>query len=369
MFYRLAFIYLAVAAVGCRPNYAQLLSIAEIDTTTATEKGHVAAGAYIDSYFGYNLSNSSATQLPYTVSSSRNNSVSINLAYIDLRYRSKHLRARFVPGVGTYINDNYKNEPGTLKNLVEANMGVLLSSSRNIWLDVGVLGSPYTNETAISKDQLMYTRSFAPENVPYYLAGARLSIPLSETVQASVYLLNGWQVIDDNNKGKSLGTQLQYKPSGRWTFNWNTYVGDERSAERPDFRTRYFSEVHAIFQPSSKFDATSCFYWGQQQTTAQSRRWGQFNVIGRYHFTHQLSLSGRVEYFHDPDNVFIQPVTAATNRFQAYSSGVCLNYAIGLHALARFEAKQYFSSDKVFATENGSSSTNTLLVASLAAWF
>ncbi|NJN00112.1 MAG: outer membrane beta-barrel protein, partial [Phormidesmis sp. RL_2_1] len=52
-----------------------------------------------------------------------------------------------------------------------------LFKNKQIWLDAGVFGSPYTNESAISKDHLMYTRSFAPEYVPYYLAGVKLSVP------------------------------------------------------------------------------------------------------------------------------------------------------------------------------------------------
>jgi hypothetical protein len=153
--------------------------------------GHVTIRGYVDSYFAYNFSNTNDLSIPYYVSSARNNQFQINLAYLQLNYRSKGLRARFAPGVGTYMNDNYADEPSTLKNIVEANVGVLLSEKRKIWVDVGVFTSHYSNETPISKDQLMYTRSFAPENVPYYLTGAKVTVPVSDNLN-TYFLYTEW---------------------------------------------------------------------------------------------------------------------------------------------------------------------------------
>lgn len=108
----------------------------------------------------------------------RNNELNVNLAFIDLRYRTDNFRARLIPGFGSYVNANYTNENGTLKNIIESSVGFKLFKNKNIWADVGILGSPYTNESAISKDHLMYTRSFAPEYVPYYLSGVKFTVPL-----------------------------------------------------------------------------------------------------------------------------------------------------------------------------------------------
>ncbi|NJO01090.1 MAG: outer membrane beta-barrel protein [Bacteroidia bacterium] len=138
------------------------------------EKAEITVGGYVDAYYGYNFAQPEGS-VPYFVSMARHNEVNINLAFVDVRYTSPNVRARFAPGFGTYMNANYANEEGVLKNLLEASVGVRLV--KNIWLDAGILPSPYTNEGPISKDQLMYTRSFAPEYVPYYLAGARLGIP------------------------------------------------------------------------------------------------------------------------------------------------------------------------------------------------
>lgn len=349
---------------------AQVMNTTTMDTVENTVIGNFGLGGYIDTYYGYNFNKPPDGKLPYFVSSANHNEVNINLAYIDLSYRSKSLRARFVPGFGTYINANYATEPGSLKNIVEGNVGVKLFEKKNIWLDAGVLGSPYTNESAISKDHLMYTRSLAPENVPYYLAGAKLTLPLNAKWTAYLYFLNGWQVIQDNNKQKSLGTQLEFRPSQKMLFNWNTYFGDERSVLHPDYRKRFFADVFWIFKPNSKFEATSCVYVGfQQRESAATKNWWQVNFIGRYSFNKKLSLSGRLEHFHDAANIMQSTVTGFSG-YKTYSAGLCMNVKVNSSALFRTEYRQFFSGDPIYQNEKlNPLKSSGWLIASLTAWF
>ncbi len=348
---------------------AQIVNTATMDTLETTVIGRLGIGGYIDSYWGYHSAPLATREAPYFVSSARQNEITINLAYLDLRYRAKNLRARFVPAFGTYMNANYTNEPGTLRNLLEANVGVLLHAKRRIWLDVGVLGSPYTNESAISKDHLMYTRSLAPEHVPYYLSGVKLSVPLSSKINTYWYVLNGWQVIQDNNERKAIGTQFEYRPNALMLFNWNTFVGDERSANNPEFRTRFFTDLFWIFRPSEKWDATSCVYVGRQQLVAGSaRNWWQANLIGRHHFTSSVSLSARVEYFQDADRAVAN--LPGNRPFTAWSTGACLNVQVHEQALFRVEGRQFYSPDRSFTSDqNQPLARAAWFTASLTAWF
>jgi Putative beta-barrel porin-2, OmpL-like. bbp2 len=348
---------------------AQVVNTATIDTLKTTVIGHLGIGVYVDTYYGYSFSKPPEGNVSYFVSSARHNELNINLAYIDVRYRSNRMRARFVPGFGSYMNANYKDEPGTLKNIVEGNVGVALSEKNKIWVDVGVLGSPFTNESAISKNQLMYTRSFAPENVPYYITGAKLSIPLAPKWTSYLYFLNGWQIIQDNNKRKSFALQFEFRPGDKMLFNWNNYFGDERTSTQPDFRKRFFSDLFWIFKPNTKWDIASCVYWGTQLIDQQSpKQWWQANAIASYHFTNAISLSGRVEYFHDPGTVMITSLSAISP-FRSYSSSVCINWQTTDQSLFRVEVRKFYSKDEIFGESNRLTNNDTWLVASLTAWF
>lgn len=351
-------------------SFAQVVNTTMMDTLETTIIGHVGLGGYVDTYYGYNFNKPPSGGTSYFVSSSRHNELTVNLAYVDVRYRSHFMRVRFVPGFGTYMDANYRNEPGSITNMLEANVGLLLSERKKIWLDAGVLGSPYTNESAISKDHLMYTRSFAPENVPYYISGLKLTVPLSQKLNAYFYVMNGWQVIQDNNSGKSIGTQLELRPNKTMLFNWNTYLGDERSQAKPNYRTRYFTDFYWIYKSGKRWSATSCMYVGFQERTDGPRgMWWQANFIARYDISALFSLSGRVEYFHDPEAMVVTPTTGASG-FRTMSYGMCANFQFHKLALFRLEARQITSKDNVYFEESGASTNNSsLLIGSITAWF
>ncbi|OYU94687.1 MAG: hypothetical protein CFE21_15195 [Bacteroidetes bacterium B1(2017)] len=355
-------------------GHAQVTNSGMTDNRDSIENEKINISGYVDVYYGFSFNQPKSSDRPYTVSAPRHNEININLAYIDIQYRSDRVRARFVPGVGTYINSNYASESGTLKNIIEANAGVKLSKKKEVWMDVGVIGSPFTNETAISKDHLMYTRSFSAEYAPYYLSGARLTVPLSPKIKAYAYVINGWQQISDVNNPLSVATQIEYKPSDYILFNWNTYVGSEESNQNPTYKNRYFTDLYAIYS-KGKFSFTSNVYVGMQgvkdtllaKTT--TRHWWQANFIGKYAFNQQHSVSGRIEYFEDLHEIVAKPITN-THGFSTYSTGLCYNLQIGKHAIFRVEGKHYFSDKSVYISkDNLPIKTDNLLIGNLTVWF
>ncbi len=359
------FLFLLFFLVG-NHAFAQVTNSGLMNTSSGEQLGNLNIGAYIDAYFGYDFSRPASGDVSYFVSSNRHNEANINLAFLDVRYASERVRGRFVPGFGTYMNANYANEKGSLKNLVEASVGYRISKSKDIWVDFGILGSPYTNESAVSRDHLMYTRSFAPEYVPYYLSGLKVSMPLSDKFTAYLYLLNGWQQIQDQNKGKAIGTQLEYRPDGKNLINWNTYFGDERSSNRPNDRLRAFSDLYWIHD-SGKWDFTSCLYGGFQNNLIDRFNdqvfWWQANFIARYTFTEKISLSGRMEYFSDPNAIQIASETI-TPKFSAFSKGLCLNFFPTSNLLMRLEGRYFYSGDDVFTNANQEADSRKLWLVS-----
>jgi len=333
-----------------------------------SQQGKITLEGYVDTYYAYDFNKPPSGDRAYFVSMARHNELNINLAYLALNYSSSQVRARLAPGFGTYMNANYANEPGTLKNILEAYAGVKPWKDRNIWIDAGVFNAPYTNEGAISKGHLSYTRSFSSEYSPYYLSGIKVTLPLSQKLNAYLYMINGWQQIQDQNKGKSIGTQLQYRLSEDWLINWSTYAGNEESSSHPEFRTRYFSDVYFIYT-KEKWSATGCVYYGvQQRSGTSSAAWWQANLIGQYSITKKLSIAGRVEYFNDPEEVQINPITNVSG-FNSFSSSVGLNLKVTDNALFRVEGRTFLSNEDVYERNNEIVKNSNLLTANLTVWF
>lgn len=344
------------------------------DTTRA-----VTLEGYADVYYGYDFSEPEPADRPYFVNHHRHNEVNINLAYLSARYTSQRGRAVFTPGFGTYMNANYAAERVTLRNIVEANVGVKLSRTKAVWFDAGVLPSPYTNETAVSFDQPTLTRSFAPEYVPYYLSGARLTFPLSAKATASVFLLNGWQQIEDVNTPLAFGSSVEWRPDTTFTAYLNTYVGNERSAAAPSNRTRYFADAYFIWRLSWQWSITACAYAGAQSredsvSVYQVRKgWGQVNATARYAWNRRSSVSVRAEYFRDPSEVMLKPVTTlmptASIGFKCFSASLGYNVYATPNVMLRAEARYFRSPDAVFIRDGLDRPNNFVVTTGIAAKF
>ncbi|MEX1189396.1 MAG: outer membrane beta-barrel protein [Bacteroidia bacterium] len=372
MLKKIALVFLVVILHKPQRSIAQIANTGMVEQMDSSALGKITFSGMVDVYYGYDFNEPKGSDRPYFVSSARHNEVNVNLAYLGINYRNEKVRARFVPGFGTYMNSNYASEAGTLRNIVEANAGLRLSKNRDIWIDAGVFGSPYTNESAISKDHLMYSRSLAPEYVPYYLTGAKITAPLSKSLTGYVYILNGWQNITDTNTPLSIGTQLEYRPGKRTLINFNTFVGDESSPANPDFGMRYFGDVYLIFNPDGKFSMTSCLYGGLQQRfsfgTSTLQSWWQINWIGRLKLNQKSSVSARVEFFNDPQEIMLRSITSEKTSNLA-SSGIAFNHQINSNALFRLEYRNFLADKNIFSNKNSETNFSNLIITNLCVWF
>jgi hypothetical protein len=362
MFYRTLLLLLIANTL-----FGQVINTATLDTTDFKVNGRATVEGYLDAYYAYDFNKPANNDRPYFVSMNRHNEINIILAFLDVKYSAKRVRARIVPGFGTYVNANYSKEAGTLKNLVEANAGYKLSKKKNIWVDAGVLGSPYTNESAVSKDHLAYTRSLGAENVPYYLSGVKLSVPLSDKVNSYFYVTNGWQQITDQNTGKSFGTQIEYRPNGNLLLDWNTYMGKERTISDSLTATRLFTDAFFIYK-KNKWSATGCIYVGVDKTNFRDHVWWQGNIIGSCAFNSIVSASARFEYFNDDDGAVVTPVTGIKG-FSSFGSSVGLNINPDPNLVFRTEARYLFSDQRVYQKDSNPADNSFTVTGGVCVWF
>jgi hypothetical protein len=360
----------ACTFLAAMPSAAQLVQINPGGDSTKV----VSLEGYVDVYFGFDFNQPKNENRPYFVSYNRHNEVNLNLAYISLKYSSERARAVFTPGFGTYMNANYAAERLTLQNVVEANAGVKIFKNKGIWLDAGVLGAPYTTESAVAFDQLLYTRTFGAEYSPYYLTGGRLTLPLSKKINLYLYAINGWQVIEAAKSPLSFASALEVKPGPKLTFNWSTYYGSEESSSFPNYRGRYFTDLYCIYLPTEKLTLAMDLYGGIQAFTDTTQKqnpaeWGQGNLNVKYAFDKTNALSGRYEYYTDEQSVFIKPITGVSG-FDCSSFSLCYTRSITTNVMFRVEG-QYFTSGKaIFYNRNLKAvSTDALLIGGLIAKF
>lgn len=368
----------AVCLAVALPALAQTAGDSTASASSPTKTG-VTFNGYVEAYYTHDFTapKTSQERPGFLYNHKRNREVNVNLAFLKGAYTSERVRANLAIQVGTYAQYNYAAEQPLLRNVFEANAGVKLSKTKDLWLDAGIFTSHIGFESAISKDCWTLTRSLLAENSPYYLSGAKLTYNTPNgkwTLLGSV--LNGWQRIAKlpGYSGPSLSTQIQYKPSANVTLNWSTFMG----SDRPDSlkQGRFFNNFYAIINPNRKVSAILGFDIGadRKPVGADGRRigtgsymWYSPVAIVRYSVSDVVKLAGRVDYYDDKNGVIIAAGTP--NGFKTWGYSLNVDYVILSNALFRIEGKVYDSRDAIFEAKTGLSKTNTSLTTSLAVSF
>ena len=153
-------------------------------------------------------------------------------------------------------------------------------------------------EVIESKDNWNYSRSLLFSwAIPYYHFGLRTSMPIGKNFSAGVQLVNGWNNIEDNNSGKTVGLTATYtKPKFAWTNTW--YGGPEKAASNKGRRNLYDSVL--TLTPADKVNAYLNFDYGQERALDRSlNRWIGFAGAIRISPTKWFAITPRGEYFYD----------------------------------------------------------------------
>ena len=336
------------------------------------EEPKIKVTGYLETYFGFDFNKPTDNNRPgFIYSHNRHNEMNLNLGFIKGNYENGRIRANLAVMAGTYANANLAAEPGVLKNIFEANAGVKLSKTTNLWLDAGVFSSHIGFESAISKDCWVLTRNISSENTPYYESGAKITYGTNDGKFTAVGLyLNGWQRItrQNGNSQPAGGLQLTWKPTARITVNYSNYLGTE-GADSVRIQ-RMYHNVYGVFQLTDKFGLTLGFDYGSQDKAKVSNKKKEVLssvAIAQYKITQNWAVAGRVEYFEDKNGVFIS--TGTPNGFKTTGYSLNLDYAPITNAVIRLEGKVYDSKDKVFTRDQDAVNHNAALTASIAVSF
>lgn len=268
----------------------------------------------IDGYSVLGKSNATG-KIPYLVSSSNLNSFQINLNVMEFTLENSKWKYAVSPAFGTYMQQNYAAEKWYKRWIYEMYVQRKFNQSS---IAAGVFSSPYTQETPKSADQLSYSRSLAPEYVPYYISGLKYQRTLSSHLNFSLFAMNGWQKMNYAQFSPSFGSLLEFK-KGSWKVNWSTYVGREKPILAKELQTRMLSEWNIQYS-QRKWTIQSCAFVGTQGMNF-SRNWWQVNTQLAFSATDRTRIYGRVEYFSDPTTVQL-----STGKLASESVGV--NYAL-----------------------------------------
>jgi hypothetical protein len=323
---------------------------------------------YLDIFYAYDFNQpESGVRQPFFYNHNRHNQFNLNHGILGFEISNPKYRVGLGLHTGTYPMDNYSDEPGVLKNIYEAYIGLALNKKNNLWLDAGIFESFIGFESPVSIDKWTLTRSLCAENVPYFLVGAKITYEVNDRWQILGSILNGWQRIQpvQGNSLPSFGTQVLFNPNNRFTFNWSTFIGtDDPDSTR---RMRYFNDFYAIMDISDKLELFAGVDIGFQQASKGSstyNNWHAVTLILKYKISEKWAMAFRGENYVDRHDVMIESDTP--NGFD--TSGLSLNgdFRPIPNLACRMEVRWLNSVDEIFTKEDEFTKNNLFVVASVA---
>lgn len=332
-------------------------------------KSPLSISGYLETYYQFDLNRPSDHVRPdFIYSHNRHNEINLNLGLIKANYATDEVRANFALATGTYMNANYVAEAGVLKNIFEANTGIKLSKTKNLWFDAGIFSSHLGFEGALSKDCWTLTRSILADNSPYFESGAKITYTSdNEKLLISGLALNGWQRITrvNGNSLISFGTQLQYKITENILFNYSSFIGtDKPDSARLD---RIFHNFYSIISLTNKLGITLGFDIGTEEKATdlnEVNTWYSPVAIIKYKFSDKWTIAARGEYYQDKNGVII--AIGTTNGFQTSGFSFNVDYIPASNVLIRLEGRTLNSKDKIFIKNNKEINSNSFVTGSMA---
>ncbi len=218
--------------------------------------------------------------------------------------------------------------PEVWKHVSRANVG--LRTRRGFEATAGLHLSPVGIGIHWSPYNWNYTVTWQLNSVPYYLAGLKLAQTIRERHQVQLWLVNGWQILADNNKAPSLMLGYVFTASAAFNLGEYVWIGPEQADMRPQ-AWRVFSDTQFTYN-TERFGVGGLFDLGADPRTdlpgtpwhlwSNAALFTRWRVLGR-HRTWDMAL--RPEFFWDRDGrIFGVPqvlgAAAFTNNVRVFNN-------------------------------------------------
>ena len=187
--------------------------------------------------------------------------------------------------------------------------------------------------------------------IPFTHTGVKVSYAFSSKMAAMVEVVNGWDLLRDNNRSKSVGAQLTLTPVAPISVLLNWIGGAEIANDNHTNRNVF--DVVAILKPTKTLTLGVNGDYGIENGTSivnpgSDATWKGIAGYATLAFTDKFSIALRGETFHDEDGVRLGTGTKATISEGTFTPA----YKFADHVLLRGEVR-YDTADQPIFTKRG----------------
>lgn len=327
--------------------------------------GPIDFSGLIDGYYSLNLNHPASRTNNLRNFDIRANQFSLNMAKLTLEHTPDPVGFRMDFGFGRAFEIFHATEPldgvNVMRHLMQAYVSVKPENAGGFQFDFGKFYTSAGAEPTETHLNWNYSRAFLYANGPYYHFGMRASKPLTSWWTGGVQLINGWNNVEDNNSGKTVGfTSAMTSKKVSWYSNY--YVGPEKTNTNEGYR-HFWDNVLSLTPHEQASFYFNIDYGVDKVKGGKNNDWYGVAFAHRYTPNSWFALSPRIEYYNDKKGF----ITGTTQALKEFTLTADLKMKEGF--LTRFEYRRDWSNEPFFDRGNQAASAksmNTFLVGFIA---
>ena len=252
--------------------------------------------------------------------------------------------------------------PAPFDHIEQAYASYTLPWGKNIVVDAGRFATWVGSEVIEAKDNWLYSRSLVFYASPFTHTGVRVTAPINDALTVKFAIINGWDVVVDNNNSKSLAASLAYTAPSATSIALTTIQGPEDTGTAGPWRQFYDLVVAQPLGDKLTLNLNGILRKETAGTAFAA------SLMAQYLISDSLKVSVRGEYLADSDHLYFSaPADPTAKDMNVYEGTVSLGMPVGKNAEFRLEVRHDQASAKIFQG-GATDSQNTAQLAALA-WF
>ena len=266
--------------------------------------GPIDFSGLVDGYYTFNF-NHPASQINGLYNFDvKANQFSLSMAKLTMSHTADPVGFQVDFGFGKTFDLIHAGEPNSaVKNIEQAFVSLKpKGKDSGFQMDFGKFVTSAGAEVIESNANWNYSRSLLfAWAIPYYHFGFRATETKGHFT-GGFQLVNGWNNVEDNNSGKTLGF-IGNITSKKISWMNNYYTGPENATTNTGWRNLYDTTV--LFTPADKFNAYVNFDYGQNKSGSgpleATAKWYGVAFAGKLQMNDHNAITPRYEWFKDRD--------------------------------------------------------------------
>ncbi len=281
-------------------------------TAPITPATPVVLSGYVEAFYQWNFGDPSNGITNFRGFDNRHDTFTLANVALDAAWDYEGLVGRVALQVGHTPSTYYLAEPrapGTdatsatsaelWKYVQQAQAGYRFDVAHGLTVSAGVFLSPIGPESIPIRDSWNWSRSNLFFGLPFYHAGARAALALSDAWTVSVAVYNGWNSVVDGNDDKSVSAQLAFTREDL-SLSVLYFGGVERPRGAPEGRAfRHLLDAYATWHATRWLSLLAHVDGGLEPNAFGLSGWVAGALAARFRFAPQWSLAVRGDAFHE----------------------------------------------------------------------